>query len=176
MRCHNRLLLSSWLCASLLSYAGASAADYFVSYTSLTVGSCDAGRIQGTVVGSYSLPSGPNNLVTMISVNNGPVGTHYYSEDPPIDAGNFDFDYVLPGGPYSQPYTVVGRGYPAVNGNPTGTGVRAEYICNADGTLTPSFSPIQANSSIPTLSEWGMIILSSLLALGTILTLRRQRQ
>ena len=29
---------------------------------------------------------------------------------------------------------------------------------------------------IPTLSEWGMIILSSLLALGTIITLRRQRQ
>jgi len=33
-----------------------------------------------------------------------------------------------------------------------------------------------AATSIPTLSEWGMIILSSLLALGTILTLRRQHQ
>jgi hypothetical protein len=31
-------------------------------------------------------------------------------------------------------------------------------------------------TSIPTLSEWGMITLASLLALGTILTLRRQRQ
>ncbi len=31
-------------------------------------------------------------------------------------------------------------------------------------------------TSIPTLSEWGMILLSSLLALGTILALRRQRQ
>jgi hypothetical protein len=31
-------------------------------------------------------------------------------------------------------------------------------------------------ASIPTLSEWGMIILSSLLAVGTILTLRRKRQ
>lgn len=31
-------------------------------------------------------------------------------------------------------------------------------------------------TSIPTLSEWGMIMLSSLLALVTILTLRRQRQ
>ena len=30
--------------------------------------------------------------------------------------------------------------------------------------------------SIPTLSEWGMILLSSLLALATIITLRRQRQ
>jgi hypothetical protein len=31
-------------------------------------------------------------------------------------------------------------------------------------------------TSIPTLSEWGMILLSSLLAVGTILTLRRKRQ
>ncbi len=31
-------------------------------------------------------------------------------------------------------------------------------------------------NSIPTLSEWGMIVLASLLALGTLLTLRRQRQ
>jgi hypothetical protein len=29
---------------------------------------------------------------------------------------------------------------------------------------------------VPTLSEWGMILLSSLLALGTLITLRRQRQ
>jgi hypothetical protein len=33
-----------------------------------------------------------------------------------------------------------------------------------------------APTSIPTLSEWGMILLSSLLAVGTILTLRRQRK
>jgi len=33
-----------------------------------------------------------------------------------------------------------------------------------------------APTSIPSLSEWGLIILSSLLALGTLLTLRRQRQ
>jgi hypothetical protein len=37
-------------------------------------------------------------------------------------------------------------------------------------TLTPS-----APTSIPTLSEWGMIILSSLLAMGTVIALRRQR-
>jgi hypothetical protein len=36
--------------------------------------------------------------------------------------------------------------------------------------------PIPAPTSIPTLSEWGMILLSSLLALGTIVTLRRKRQ
>jgi hypothetical protein len=35
--------------------------------------------------------------------------------------------------------------------------------------------PLPGATSIPTLSEWGMIILSSLLALGAIFTLRRQR-
>jgi hypothetical protein len=45
-------------------------------------------------------------------------------------------------------------------------------------TFTPgTTAPVTvAPTSIPTLSEWGMILLSSLLALGTILTLRRQRQ
>lgn len=33
-----------------------------------------------------------------------------------------------------------------------------------------------APTPVPTLSEWGIIILSSLLAVGTLLTLRRQRQ
>lgn len=37
-------------------------------------------------------------------------------------------------------------------------------------------APAAAPTSIPTLSEWGMILLSSLLALGTIITLRHKRQ
>jgi len=43
------------------------------------------------------------------------------------------------------------------------------------GGVGASFAPAVIGP-IPTLSEWGMIILSSLLALGTIITLRRQRQ
>jgi len=43
-------------------------------------------------------------------------------------------------------------------------------------TLSAATASAAAPASIPTLSEWGMIILSSLLALGAILTLRRQRQ
>jgi hypothetical protein len=42
-----------------------------------------------------------------------------------------------------------------------------------------TFSPVATTptpTSIPTLSEWGMIILSCLLTLGAIVTLRRQRQ
>jgi hypothetical protein len=45
-------------------------------------------------------------------------------------------------------------------------------------TFTPgTTAPVAvAPTSIPTLSEWGVIILSSLLALGTIVTLRRRPQ
>jgi hypothetical protein len=45
------------------------------------------------------------------------------------------------------------------------------YVATGAPPVTPS-----TPTSIPTLSEWGMILLSSLLALGTIITLRRQRQ
>ncbi len=41
--------------------------------------------------------------------------------------------------------------------------------------ITPQVAP-PPPTPIPTLSEWGMILLSSLLAVGTIVTLRRQRQ
>jgi hypothetical protein len=43
-------------------------------------------------------------------------------------------------------------------------------------TLSAATAGAAAPTSIPTLSEWGMILLSGLLALGTILILRRQRQ
>ena len=42
--------------------------------------------------------------------------------------------------------------------------------------INASISAPKVPSSIPTLSEWGLIALSSLLALGTIFTLRRNRQ
>jgi hypothetical protein len=49
-----------------------------------------------------------------------------------------------------------------------------ESLIMADAAVT--FTPVAAApTSIPTLSEWGMIILSSLLALGTVLVMRRQR-
>ena len=44
---------------------------------------------------------------------------------------------------------------------------------NATGSWTSQTAATA--TSIPTLSEWGMIILSSLLALGTVLVMRRQR-
>jgi hypothetical protein len=51
-----------------------------------------------------------------------------------------------------------------------GTGQDADSLVLQVGPMAPA-----ATQSIPTLSEWGMIILSSLLASGAILALRRQR-
>ena len=42
--------------------------------------------------------------------------------------------------------------------------------------IGPALATPTTPATIPTMSEWGMILLSSLLALGTILILRRQRQ
>lgn len=46
----------------------------------------------------------------------------------------------------------------------------------ANGTIVDQGGPAGGATSIPTLSEWGMILLSCLLALGAIFTLRRKRQ
>lgn len=47
------------------------------------------------------------------------------------------------------------------------------YVAELSSVAPPSVAP--ASSPVPTLSVWGMIILSSLLALGTTFILRRQR-
>ena len=49
-------------------------------------------------------------------------------------------------------------------------------IGNPTGVVVPEIEVSYSTPTIPTLSEWGMIILSSLLALGTVFALRRQRQ
>jgi hypothetical protein len=51
-------------------------------------------------------------------------------------------------------------------------GTESASASGASGSWTRQTSA----TSIPTLSEWGMITLASLLALGTVLTLRRQRK
>ena len=47
--------------------------------------------------------------------------------------------------------------------------------CNASTNVITNFY-VASPTSIPTLSQWGMIMLSSLLALGAVISLRRRRQ
>lgn len=51
----------------------------------------------------------------------------------------------------------------------------SDGCCQASTNVISNFQAPGGVTSIPTLSEWGMIILSSLLAMATIVTLRRQR-
>ena len=59
-----------------------------------------------------------------------------------------------------------------INGN--NDGITGPYTITLSAATDGGAAP--APTSIPTLSEWGMILLSSLLALGTIFALRRKRQ
>ncbi|WP_027359683.1 IPTL-CTERM sorting domain-containing protein [Desulforegula conservatrix] len=65
-------------------------------------------------------------------------------------------------------------------GDGSSAGSAATYTVNnigADKTITVTFSAMASPpTSVPTLSEWGMIILSSLLAVSAIFTMRRKRQ
>ena len=47
---------------------------------------------------------------------------------------------------------------------------------SGDGQIVLTYTANAAAHSIPTLTEWGMILLSSLLAVGTVMALRRQRR
>jgi hypothetical protein len=51
----------------------------------------------------------------------------------------------------------------------------SSYSAAPQVTQNITISPAPAAASIPTLSEWGMIILSSLLALGTLVIMRRRQ-
>jgi hypothetical protein len=149
------------------------AAPYFVSYTSLAVGTCTTTSIIGSVSGSESLAPPPNNLVATISVNSGPSSTIFYSVTPPIQTGALTFNFSIPS--TSLPYTINGTGFPAAIGAPVGTGVSLTFMCDAQGTLTstsPQSIPAPINS-VPTLNNWSTALLSGLLILGV--WMKRQR-
>jgi hypothetical protein len=91
--------------------------------------------------------------------------------------------YNMIGGNYVNPSnwtTAVGSGSFSIPVNAGDTikfeAFSSDGCCAASTNVISNFNAPGTPTSIPTLSEWGMIILSSLLALGTILTLRRQRQ
>ncbi len=81
--------------------------------------------------------------------------------------GDFGYDTVPCTAVGVAPSGVADTCVDATLGTESGSGT-----VSANGSWTRQI----AATSIPTLSEWGMITLASLLALGTILTLRRQHQ
>jgi hypothetical protein len=95
-------------------------------------------------------------LIGGLAANGGPTKTHaLLSGSPAIDAGN---------NTAAASFTTDQRG----------TGYLRVINATVDiGAF--EFGNIGASMAIPSLSEWGMILLSSLLALGTVFNLRRQR-
>jgi IPTL-CTERM motif len=171
--CHKAVLMSA-LCAGMLVQADARAqAGFFITYSLLGVASCDATHLEGTVTATYNLPAPPNNLFSSIAINGGPPITDLSTINPPLATSPLVFNLPVPSTP--QPYTIRAIVFPALNGATTGAGVSATYTCNANGTVTAVFDPVVAGGiAVPTLSQWGLAALASLLALGSWLQLRRK--
>ena len=168
-----RTLLLSVLCAAGICVHGtAGAAEFFITFASLDSASCTATGISGTVSSTFNLPAAASNLVVTTSINGGPSQTNFYSVNPPSGTDSLVFNYVIPSTP--QPYVISGTIFPAQGGAATGTGVSATYTCLANGTVEAGFTPVAQPSGVPTLSEWGLVALSLLLALGAALQLRRR--
>jgi hypothetical protein len=65
------------------------------------------------------------------------------------------------------PYNVVSNMFPAINGNPVGTGIRISVVCNALGVGqgVATFSAVEAPSrAIPATSPQALLALALLIA------------
>lgn len=93
-----------------------------------------------------------------------PPGTVYWKYGPTPTDHSYHW--------YQLPATIVGN---TVTFSITDGGLGDDDL-TANGIIVDQGGPgVPAATSIPTLSEWGMIILSGLMALGALVTLRRQR-
>jgi hypothetical protein len=173
MRLGKGTLLACALCTGLWVHGSAAAADYFINFALLGIASCDTEHIEGNVTTSYNLPAANDNVVVTTSINGGPTTTTYLTFNPPSDSGNAAFTYTIP--PTVQPYTITGAVFPALNGAATGTGFSTTYTCNLDGSLTVGFTPATITvTNVPTLSQWALAALAALLALGSLVQVRRR--
>jgi hypothetical protein len=170
------------LAALILAASGATNAQYFFRYDVLpsTTVACNADSADvgpGTI--SFSVPPGPNNVVIVATFNGVPQPPDIQTQDPPLSQTLVNEPtHIGPLGSPGTPYAIELSAFPAVNGNPVGTGIGIRVQCN---TLGPSagvatFSVVQAPSmAIPATSRHGLIALSVLLACAATWQFRRRR-
>lgn len=165
------------LCTGMFVQTAAHAqSGFFISYSFLGIASCSPTTLQGAVTASYNLPAGSSNLLTSISINGGPAIVDTFTINPPAATANaLPFSYPIP--TTTPPYTIAALVFPAQGGSVVGTGASARYTCNPDGTVSAEFGGTSngGGAAIPTLSEWGLIGLATLLALATWIQLRRRQ-
>ena len=161
--------------ATLVPPTAQAQSSFFANYTFLGVASCSTTNIQGTLTASYNLPASSNNLVSSISINGGPAEIDFFTINPPQATNSpLFFSFPIPATP--QPYTIHGTAFPAQGGAAIGSGVSAQYTCNTDGTVTAVFDPLAGvSTAVPTLSQWSLAGLSILLAMASLMSLRRKQ-
>jgi hypothetical protein len=175
MRFHHKVAMIVTLCFGTFVQTTANAqSGFFITYSVLGIASCSATSLQGTVTATYNLPAASNNLYSSVSINGETPVIAFFSINPPATTSSLPFSFPIVATP--QPYTIQAIVYPAQNGAPVGSGARATYTCNVDGTVSAVFAPI-ANGTInvPTLSQWVLAALAVLLALASWVQLRRKR-
>jgi hypothetical protein len=111
---------------------------------------------------ALSCGTGGTVTITLTYPNNLPPGTKYWKS---IDGSWVDWTSHVTISGKTVVLTLTDGAYGDTNPNPG-------EISDPGG---PAYDPIAISAGIPTLSEWGLIILSALLALGTLVVMRRRR-
>jgi hypothetical protein len=167
----------------VLAASGVANAQYFFRFDvlpSTTVG-CNADSFDvGTSTTSWNLPPAPNNAVFPAIING--VRSPDYPDIQtitPSSGSDTSAGSINPLGSPSVPYTVVVQGFPAINGNPIGTGFQITVQCNTLGPTAgvASYSVVQAPSAagIPATSAQGLIAIALLLAGAAMWSLHGRR-
>jgi len=181
---HRRSFTKLVLCAAFACAPALAAAQsqYFLWPSATTIGpvTCTTTGFSVSAPGQmyYNVPAAPDNTVMLVSFNGGPVSIVDFDTLNPA-SGSFpiltlNLNYAA----ISLPYTLHGEAFPALNGNPVGTGYVFDVQCPAGGpgSITSRVVSLGGAAPVPAASEQALLGLAALLALtGAWLARRRTR-
>jgi hypothetical protein len=113
---------------------------------------CDSDSVEfGAATYSWNLPPPPDNVVNPAFVNGIPVPDYPdIQTQVPTSGRATESSHISPLGRPGTPYTVEVTAFPAINGNPVGTGIRIRVQCDALGADQgkATFSVVEATASV----------------------------
>jgi len=159
----------------ILAASGVANGQYFyrIDVPPSSPGNCNSDSVDlatGTV--SWNLPPPPNNVVYLGVINgvHAPDYPDIQTITPTSGSETAPF-HIAPLGSPGTPYTGVVQAFPAINGNPVGTGAQITVQCNTlgEGKAVATFSVVQAPSAaastpVPATSPQALLLLTLLLA------------